>query len=115
VAGKQLAERGHVFVAALLDDPLEREVRQSKRARCAGRLSCVTATFAIANSSISSCHMLWFLYLASQAGVVVTAYEDDATGTMVETAESGGHFVEVVLRPRVTCESGSLRSPARAG
>jgi organic hydroperoxide reductase OsmC/OhrA/uncharacterized protein YciI len=52
--------------------------------------------------SIASCHMLWFLYLASQAGVVVTAYEDDATGTMVETADSGGHFVEVVLRPRAS-------------
>ena len=60
--------------------------------------------------SISSCHMLWFLHLASQAGVVVTAYEDDARGTMVVTADGGGHFVEVVLRPRVTCEPGTDRS-----
>ena len=46
----------------------------------------------------------------TQDGVVVTAYEDDATGTMVETADTGGHFVEVVLRPRVTFESGTDRS-----
>ncbi len=55
--------------------------------------------------SLSSCHMLWFLHLAAMAGVVVTAYEDDASGTMVETADTGGHFVEVVLRPRVVFEN----------
>jgi organic hydroperoxide reductase OsmC/OhrA len=31
-------------------------------------------------------------------------YTDDAHGTMVESAE-GGHFTEVVLRPRVTVMS----------
>src|SRR5687767_7443158 len=54
--------------------------------------------------AVSSCHMLWVLHLASVAGIVVTAYEDEASGTMVETADGGGHFTEVVLRPRVTCE-----------
>jgi organic hydroperoxide reductase OsmC/OhrA len=61
--------------------------------------------------SLSSCHMLWFLHLAAEAGVVVTQYEDDASGTMVETA-SGGQFVEVVLRPRVTFDAGSTQSDA---
>jgi len=56
--------------------------------------------------SLSSCHMLWFLHLAAEAGIVVTAYEDDASGTMAETADTGGHFVEVVLRPRVTTDAG---------
>ena len=60
--------------------------------------------------SISSCHMLWFLHEAATAGIVVTGYEDEASGTMVETADSGGHFTEVVLRPRVTCEAGTDRS-----
>jgi len=64
--------------------------------------------------SLSSCHMLWFLHLAAEAGVVVTAYEDDASGTMVETADSGGHFTEVVLRPRVTFAPGTDRSRADA-
>ena len=60
--------------------------------------------------SLSSCHMLWFLHLSATSGIVVTAYEDDASGTMVETADGGGHFTEVVLRPRVACESGTDRS-----
>lgn len=64
--------------------------------------------------SLSSCHMLWFLHLAAEAGVVVAAYEDDASGTMVETADTGGHFVEVVLRPRVTFEAGTDRARAAA-
>ena len=62
--------------------------------------------------SLSSCHMLWFLHLAAEAGVVVTAYEDEASGTMAETADTGGHFTEVVLRPRVTFAPGT--DPSRA-
>lgn len=64
--------------------------------------------------SLSSCHMLWFLHLAAVEGVVVTAYADEATGTMVESADSGGHFVEVVLRPRVTFEREGDRQQAAA-
>lgn len=60
--------------------------------------------------SLSSCHMLWFLHLAAVAGVVVTAYEDDASGTMVATADTGGRFVEVVLRPKVVFENEGDRS-----
>lgn len=53
-------------------------------------------------AAISSCHMLWFLHLCAEAGVVVTAYEDQAEGVMIETADGGGHFTEVVLHPQVT-------------
>lgn len=52
-------------------------------------------------ASLSACHMLWYLHLCARAGVVVTAYLDKATGTMVETGGGGGHFSEVVLRPSV--------------
>ena len=52
-------------------------------------------------AALSACHMLWFLHLAADAGVVVTGYDDDATGTMQETAGGGGRFTEVVLHPRV--------------
>jgi organic hydroperoxide reductase OsmC/OhrA len=52
-------------------------------------------------ASLSGCHMLWFLHLCAEAGVVVTDYRDEATGTMAETADGGGHFTEVVLRPQV--------------
>ena len=52
-------------------------------------------------ASLSSCHMLWFLHLCADNGIVVTSYTDNAKGTMVETGK-GGHFTEVVLYPHVT-------------
>ncbi|MGE3065146.1 MAG: OsmC family protein [Hyphomicrobiaceae bacterium] len=53
-------------------------------------------------ASLSTCHMLWFLHLASDAGVRVVAYTDTAHGTMVEDAVRGGYFTAVELRPHVT-------------
>jgi organic hydroperoxide reductase OsmC/OhrA len=52
-------------------------------------------------SSLSGCHMLWFLHLCSANGIIVTDYKDDASGTMIETEENGGRFTEVILRPTV--------------
>jgi len=52
-------------------------------------------------SAISSCHMLSYLYVCSLEGIVITAYTDDATGTMIELASGGGSFKEVTLNP--TC------------
>ncbi|GAB3711413.1 OsmC family protein [Spirosoma flavus] len=51
--------------------------------------------------SISTCHMLWFLHLCAETGVVVVKYTDSPTGTMVETADGGGHFDNVTLYPNV--------------
>ena len=45
--------------------------------------------------------MLWFLHICSEQGIVVTAYEDEATGFMQEDADGGGRFTEVVLHPKV--------------
>lgn len=59
-------------------------------------------------ASLSSCHMLWMLHLCAEAGVVVTAYEDAATGIMEETADGGGKFVEVTLHPRLTVAAVSM-------
>ncbi|MEY9211798.1 OsmC family protein [Thermobifida halotolerans] len=53
-------------------------------------------------ASLAQCHMLWYLHLATTAGVTVVAYRDEPTGTMVEEATGAGHFSEVTLRPRVT-------------
>jgi organic hydroperoxide reductase OsmC/OhrA len=52
-------------------------------------------------AALSQCHMLEFLARAARAGVVVTRYVDEPSGTMLEAGD-GGSFVEVVLRPRVT-------------
>lgn len=53
-------------------------------------------------ASLSACHMLWYLHLAAEAGIVVTAYRDTAEGVMVEDRERGGWFERVALRPEVT-------------
>src|SRR5690606_23683061 len=53
-------------------------------------------------SSLSSCHMLWYLHLSSRDGVIVTEYKDSATGIMVETEDGGGYFSAVTLNPVVT-------------
>lgn len=55
-------------------------------------------------ASLSQCHMLWYLHLCAENGVVVTGYTDRASGTMAEWGD-GGRFVEVVLRPQVTVAS----------
>jgi organic hydroperoxide reductase OsmC/OhrA len=53
-------------------------------------------------ASLSACHQLWYLHLCADAGITVTAYEDKAEGKMVQTAEGGGHFEWVQLKPVVT-------------
>jgi len=52
-------------------------------------------------SSISSCHMLWYLHLCAKNGVVVIEYKDDAIGVLVENADGSGKFSEVTLYPEV--------------
>ena len=56
--------------------------------------------------SLSSCHMLWYLHLAAEAGIVVRAYVDTPIGRMIEEADGGGRFTEVVLRPSITISAG---------
>jgi organic hydroperoxide reductase OsmC/OhrA len=45
--------------------------------------------------------MLWYLHLCATDGIVVTGYRDRPSGTMVEDADGGGRFSEVVIRPEV--------------
>lgn len=59
-------------------------------------------------SAISACHMLWYLHLCADAGVIVTEYIDNATGTMQESSGGGGHFTNVTLHPVVTVTDSSM-------
>lgn len=52
-------------------------------------------------SSLATCHMLWYLHLCADAAIIVTAYADNAVGTMEEVTGGGGHFSSVVLHPDV--------------
>jgi organic hydroperoxide reductase OsmC/OhrA len=56
-------------------------------------------------ASLSACHMLWFLHLCAEAGIVVTDYRDSASGTMVEHKDGSGEFTRVILRPHVLIAS----------
>lgn len=63
--------------------------------------------------ALAQCHMLSYLHMAVRAGVVVTAYTDDAVGTIKQEG-LGGRFTEVVLRPRVTVADSSTIDAALA-
>ena len=63
-------------------------------------------------AALSQCHMLWYLHLASVAGVVVVSYEDTPEGTMTEHSDGSGEFTEVVLRPAVTVADPDMVEPA---
>jgi len=52
-------------------------------------------------SSVSACHMLWYLHLCSVNKIVVTEYIDNASGIMKETENGSGKFTEVTLNPTV--------------
>ncbi|MEL4309089.1 OsmC family protein [Joostella sp. CR20] len=52
-------------------------------------------------SSLSACHMLWYLHLCSANNIIVTEYSDNATGIMEETKDGSGKFTEVTLNPKV--------------
>ncbi|MCJ0741341.1 OsmC family protein [Pedobacter montanisoli] len=52
-------------------------------------------------ASVSSCHMLWYLHLCAENGVVVIEYQDNAVGTMIESADGSGKFSEITLNPLV--------------
>ncbi|MGH6834705.1 MAG: OsmC family protein [Methylocella sp.] len=64
-------------------------------------------------AAISSCHMHWYLHLCAEARVVVVAYEDCASGRLIESATGGGHFESVTLRPNVTIEAGETEAAQR--
>jgi organic hydroperoxide reductase OsmC/OhrA len=64
-------------------------------------------------ASLSSCHMLWYLHLCADNGIVVTHYEDNATAVMVQTA-TGGHFTEAILHPQVTITDIAMIEKANA-
>jgi len=65
-------------------------------------------------SALSACHMLWYLHLASAAGIVVTAYADDPVGVGESTPDGAGRYVRAVLRPKITVEEGADLQRAEA-
>lgn len=52
-------------------------------------------------SSLSSCHMLWFLFIAAQQKFCVDRYFDSAVGVMEKNPEGKMAMSVVTLRPEV--------------
>jgi organic hydroperoxide reductase OsmC/OhrA len=65
-------------------------------------------------ASISGCHMLWYLHVCSDNGVIVTNYIDQAVGVMAENQNGSGQFTEVILSPQVTVQDASMIEKANA-
>ncbi|MFK8075113.1 MAG: OsmC family protein [Granulosicoccus sp.] len=58
-------------------------------------------------SAVSACHMLWYLHLASNAGIIVQAYTDSPIGTGEVASSGAGRFISVTLRPTITLSESS--------
>lgn len=58
-------------------------------------------------AALSACHMLWFLHLASDAGVAVEAYEDDPLAVGETDAKGASRFLGATLRPRIAVPEGT--------
>jgi organic hydroperoxide reductase OsmC/OhrA len=65
-------------------------------------------------SALSTCHMLWILHLCADAGIMVTAYADQACGVMAEGPDGSGRFTEVTLHPLMTITDGGRIEEAEA-
>jgi organic hydroperoxide reductase OsmC/OhrA len=61
-------------------------------------------------ASISSCHMLTYLYLAYRNGYPVESYRDDAVGVMKENERGARWVAAVTLHPRIRYGGG--KAPA---
>jgi organic hydroperoxide reductase OsmC/OhrA len=63
-------------------------------------------------ASISSCHMLTFLYVAYRQGFQVDSYEDEAVGSMTKNEKGVPWISLVTLRPRISYSGEKLPTPA---
>jgi organic hydroperoxide reductase OsmC/OhrA len=63
-------------------------------------------------AATSSCHMLFFLFFAAQAGLVVERYEDDAFGTMSKNDKGKLYISRIVLKPAITFAGGKRPTEA---
>jgi organic hydroperoxide reductase OsmC/OhrA len=53
-------------------------------------------------ASLSSCHMLTYLYVASRKGFEISSYEDDAVGVLTKNEHGNLWVSSVILHPRIT-------------
>lgn len=59
-------------------------------------------------SSIASCHMLWYLHLCADNGIIVKSYVDNPKGTLETFANGSGKFSTITLYPVVEVAESSM-------
>jgi len=94
---------GHAFDEKYVRDhewrfPGGTVVRASSAPELSGNPKLVDPEAAF-TASISSCHMMWFLYLAAKAGYTVDSYSDDAVGILERKSRGVMWVSRVELRP----------------
>jgi len=62
-------------------------------------------------ASLSSCHMLTYLFIASRKGFEISSYEDEAVGLMTKNDRGILWVSSVVLHPRITYSG--VKTPTR--
>jgi len=65
-------------------------------------------------SSLAACHMLWYLHYASEAGIVVSSYQDDPVGIGESSPNGAGRFLRAILKPHIVLRPGSDLTKADA-
>jgi len=58
--------------------------------------------------SLAACHMLWYLHLCADEGIIVLDYQDDAEAKMIQTTNGSGYFTEACLHPKVLVKEASM-------
>src|ERR1700712_1977808 len=58
-------------------------------------------------SALSACHMLWYLHLASTAGIVVVGYEDNPMWIGETSPNGAGRYLSATLRPAIRLRAGA--------
>jgi organic hydroperoxide reductase OsmC/OhrA len=85
-------------------------VRASASPAYLGNAACVDPEEAFV-ASLSSCHMLTFLAIASKKRFVLDAYHDEAVGILGKDAAGRLTIIKVTLRPKVQFSGDKAPSP----
>ena len=65
-------------------------------------------------AALASCHMLWYLHLASNAGIAVQGYRDDPLAVGEGEIGGAGRFLRATLRPEIVVPAGTDLAKAEA-
>lgn len=52
-------------------------------------------------ASVASCHMLWYLHLCADRGVVVIDYQDEVSAELILNEDGSGKINNIVLKPQI--------------